>query len=167
MQHSSLAIANEFLVRAEAQNRRLTQMQLQKLVYLAHGWSLAFLGNALIEDDIEAWDYGPVIRRLYDATKRYGSGPVTRHIRWGDDTPFFSEDGGEAFEPLTAQERELIDAVWKAYGDLPAFQLSALTHAPNSPWSSAYQKGMNRTVSPERIGEYFRGLAARGEPQPA
>jgi len=88
MPHSSLAIANEFLRRAREIDRSLTQMKLQKLVYIAHGWCLAFSKSPLIEDRIEAWEFGPVIRRLYDATSRYGRSPVSRFIKWGDDTPF-------------------------------------------------------------------------------
>jgi hypothetical protein len=89
---SSLAIANEFLERAQRERRPLTHMQLQKLVYLAHGWNLAVNGRPLIEDEIEAWDFGPVIRRLYDALSRYGANSVTRLIRWGDDGPVQDEN---------------------------------------------------------------------------
>ena len=84
--HSSLAIANEFLRRAKDDGRELTQMHLQKLVYLAHGWCLAVTGKPLIEEKIQAWDYGPVIKPLYDALKSYGSANIPRLIRWADAT---------------------------------------------------------------------------------
>ncbi|WP_416366578.1 Panacea domain-containing protein [Sphingomonas aurantiaca] len=63
----------------------LTQMQLQKLVFFAHGWTLAETGYALTEDDPEAWVYGPVYRDLYDHTKYFGSGPIGRKITPDDD----------------------------------------------------------------------------------
>ena len=60
--HSSLAIANEFIRRSlAAPEIELTQMKLQKLVYFAHGWNLvASDGDPLVEDEVQAWDYGPV-----------------------------------------------------------------------------------------------------------
>jgi uncharacterized phage-associated protein len=59
--HSPLAIANEFILRAEHAGKQLTHMQLQKLVYLAHGWGLAVTGDPLIEDEFEAGISAPSI----------------------------------------------------------------------------------------------------------
>ena len=162
MAHSSLAIANEMLKRARPVSAPMTQMQAQKLVYLAHGWALALLDRPLIDDVVEAWDYGPVIRRLYDATKNYGKSPIRRFIRWGDDTPFKSDDDGDAFESLVENEASLLDAIWENYGKLEAFQLSALTHAPDSPWSKVYRKGTNRPIPENLIQSYFKTLAPDG-----
>lgn len=155
MPHSSLAIANEFIRRAD---RPLTHMQLQKLVYLAHGWSLGALHAPLIEDDVEAWDFGPVIRRLYDALRCYGRGPVQRPINWGDDTPFRDDDGEEAFAQLTPDENAVIDLVWRKYGAFPAFKLSALTHQPGTPWTETFAHGRNGVISQDRISDHFSGL---------
>lgn len=89
MAYSSLAIANEFLIRAHKQGISLNQMQLQKLVYIAHGANLAINGEPLIEDGIEAWDYGTVIRRLRDALKKHGVSSIDQLIKWGDDMPIY------------------------------------------------------------------------------
>ena len=159
MPHSSLAIANEFIRRAEGA-RPLTHMQVQKLVYLAHGWNLAAYDNGLIEDDIEAWEFGPVIRRLYDALRIYGRGPIARLLRWGDDTPFKSDDCEEAFAQLTPEEIGIIDLVWEKYGEFPAFKLSALTHEEGTPWSNAFTQGRNKVIEDASIRDYFAGRLA-------
>jgi len=153
--HSSLAIANEFIRRAE---RPLTHMQLQKLVYLAHGWALGAFAAPLIEDDVEAWDFGPVIRRLYDALRYYGRGPITRPIHWGDDTPFRSDDGEEAFAQLSPDQAAVVDLVWNKYGSFPAFKLSALTHQDGTPWTETFSKGRNGVIPQDQIQEHFAGL---------
>ena len=159
--HSPLAIANEFLKRAEEDGRELTHMQLQKLVYLANGWNLAATNRPMVEDDPEAWEFGPVYRRLFDALKKYGRSPVRDLIRWGDDTPFSLDDGEVASESLSDDERAVIDMVWKAYGHMQAFQLSALTHQDESPWSRTYEAGRNRRIPMDLINEHFKDLMLR------
>lgn len=159
MPHSSLAIANEFIRRA-SKTRPLTHMQIQKLVYLSHGWKLGTVHRPLIEDEFEAWDFGPVVRRLYDALTRYGRAPITREVRWGDDTPFRSDDAEIAFAELRPSEADVVELVWQNYGKFPAFQLSALTHKEGSPWAEAYVKGQNRVIRDEKIEEYFEHIAA-------
>jgi Protein of unknown function (DUF4065) len=91
---------------------------------------------------------------------QYGSGPVTRLIRWGEDTPFPDDDQPEAaFEELLPQEEAVLDRVWENYGEFPAYQLSALTHQPGTPWTRAYEPGRNRPVANGAIQEYFIRLA--------
>jgi uncharacterized phage-associated protein len=157
MPHSSLAIANEFIRRAEGV-RPLTHMQLQKLVYLAHGWSLGAFDEPLIEDDVEAWDFGPVIRRLYDALRRYGRSFITKRIHWGDDTLFRFDNGEEATAELTDDERGIIDLVWTKYGHYPAFKLSALTHQDGTPWTETYTFGRNGVIDNQLIKGHFQKL---------
>jgi uncharacterized phage-associated protein len=159
--HSSLEIANEFIRRAITDGRPITQMHIQKYVYLAHGWTLALTGSALINERFEAWDYGPVERRLYDALRGYGAQPIKRPIKYGDDTPFRSDDGGEAAADLSDDERKILDKIWNEYKDFEAFQLSALTHEIGTPWRGIYKKGQNLIIDNVKIGDYFQDLAAR------
>ena len=42
-----------------------TPMHVLKLVYLCHGWCLGFTGEALINEPVEAWTYGPVVPTVY------------------------------------------------------------------------------------------------------
>lgn len=163
VEHSSLAIANEFIFRGqtEARTRYLTNMQLQKLVYLAHGWHLAVEGEPLLNDHIEAWQFGPVIRRLYDAIKKWGRNPINDLILWGDDTDFDFDDRNIAKADLSEQSKAVIDKVWKEYGDLKAFQLSALTHAAGTPWEQSFEPYQNVVISNDVIRKHFVELAAR------
>ena len=45
----------------------LTPLQVIKLAYIAHGFTLALLGRSLVPEPIEAWRYGPVIPSIYTA----------------------------------------------------------------------------------------------------
>jgi uncharacterized phage-associated protein len=144
----STEIANEFLKRADHAGRSLTQMQLQKLVYLAHGISLAVLDRPLVIDQVEAWDYGPVYREMYKELRQYGADPVRASIK----TPV--EGGG-----LVADEIASIDYVWRTFGDFPAFKLSALTHLPDTPWSKVYSElGASAPIPNSAIKDYFHRI---------
>jgi uncharacterized phage-associated protein len=66
---TAFTVADEILKIAKRKGLHITPMQLLKLVYIAHGWSLAILGRDLFPDRIEAWKYGPVIPDLYRATR--------------------------------------------------------------------------------------------------
>jgi len=75
--YDARAVANYFLELAGQEGKPLDPMGIQKLVYFAHGWTLAIYDRPLISQRVEAWDYGPVIRDLYNEFKRFGSSRIT------------------------------------------------------------------------------------------
>ena len=161
----SPAIANEFIRRARADGRALTQRHLQKLVYIAHGWNLAVNGKPLTVDTPKAGDFGPVYTELWGALRDYGGEPVLREIRNSDFTfGFFDQDPqGHAVARLDAEEVAVIDRVYRVYGKFQAFQLSALTHHPGTPWTRVYGGGEGRSqdIPADMIRSYFVDLAAK------
>lgn len=165
MPHRAVAIANEFL-KLPGAAERLTQMQLQKLAYIAHGWNYAINGEPLISDDPEAWTYGPVYRDLYDHAKFFGKEPIGRQITPDDNeiSRFFS-DGKRSQPPYSAQltdrERQVIRHVWNRYGRLGGGTLSQLTHRPGTPWFEAYKRGKNSVLNQDQIRQHYVELAAR------
>lgn len=164
MPNVSMAIANEFLKKPGALGV-LTQMQLQKLTYIAHGWNLALNEKRLVTDELEAWDYGPVYPLLYNHAKYFGKSPIPRLITDRDDDKisFFVERTGKPYEAtLTADEREIIDRVWDRYSSYSAFTLSDLTHKPGTPWYETYfGRGKNAVISDQLITEHYLELARR------
>lgn len=164
MANHSTAIANEFIRRAKKDGKQLTHMQLQKLVYIAHGWSLAVTGSPLTEDSPEAWDYGPVYPELWEALKMYGSAPVTRPIQYMDFGRGLFRDNpkDEVVAQLTTDENTLIDRVYELYSDFRAFQLSAMTHEQDTPWHKLYveEKTKGGVIKNDNIKSHFIEIAA-------
>lgn len=164
----AVAIANEFLAKAGAKG--LSQMQIQKLVYFAHGWTLAVTGKPLTSDEPQAWLYGPVYSDLYDHTKFFGKEPINRLLTPDDDDAlrFFIPELAHQ-KPYKAElsetESDIIDRVWRRYGHISGGRLSALTHQPGTPWSETYNRGAgkNRTIVNELIEKHFLDIAARAE----
>src|SRR4051794_36847985 len=133
MPYPAKAIANYFLDLAEQSGKQLTPMQIQKLVYLAHGWNLAIKGEPLIAERIEAWTYGPVIRNLYDEFKKNGSRPIKQRATEIDfaaepwSSPVRARTPSIDDNPDVEQNRfteDLLKRVWEMYGSFTAAQLS-------------------------------------------
>ena len=56
--HDARAVANRFIELGQEGDTEFTQMQLQKLVYIAHGLNLALNnGEQLIREQVQAWDW--------------------------------------------------------------------------------------------------------------
>jgi uncharacterized phage-associated protein len=133
--HDALAVANWFLARAEAEGKTLDPMKLQKLIYFAHGWSLAITDVPLIQEHPEAWDYGPVIPSVYHEFKSFGRKAITERATKFvfPNTGFFAD-----LVNVTVVARQIEDdpdaeallrRVWEVYGPLTGVQLSNMTHA--------------------------------------
>ena len=65
MAYDSRQIANCFIRFVRDDGRPVFVTALMKLVYIAHGWTLALIDRPLVSDQIEAWRYGPVIPGIY------------------------------------------------------------------------------------------------------
>ena len=162
MAYRSASIANEFLDLASQSGRRLTQIDIQKLVYFAHGWHLAYTDKPLIGELFEPWKYGPVVRTLYDAFRRFGSDAITAKA-----TSWQTDDAGtiievvpsiRSIEPQSdAEAISLVGEVWRIYGALAPFKLVEATHVQDGPWAQAFTA--NQTyISNESILAYFKRL---------
>ncbi|MFT3686868.1 MAG: DUF4065 domain-containing protein [Phycisphaerales bacterium] len=123
---SADAVARYFLWLAnesEEEPALITQMQLQKLVYLAQGWSLGVRGKPLFDERIEAWVHGPVTPSLRPSFASYNQAPIA-----------VSE--ANPGDSLTPDERHHIHSVWDMYSMYSAAYLRDLTHR-QSPWKNA------------------------------
>lgn len=151
--YNAATVANRFIELAAADNRQLTPMQLIKLSYIAHGFSLAINKRPLLKGGVEAWRYGPVVPSLYQRLKIYGSNPVPSQI---SPTIF------ERREELAGEDAALIDAVFGKYGSLNGIQLSHLTHKPGTPWHESYVPGEYGTpIDDQQIRVHYATLLSK------
>lgn len=125
MPYPALVVANKFIRMGLETGRPVDPMKVQKLVYLAHGFSLALRNQLLINERIEAWPYGPVVPSLYYAFRHYRSRSIT-------------EEAKTALElELDSVTENLLSQVWAKYGGRNAIDLSMLTHEPGYAWDIA------------------------------
>jgi len=152
--HPPEAVANYFLQRAWSENKGLTPIKVIKLTYIAHGWFLGFTKERLVDDDIQAWKYGPVLPRLYNAFKYAGNQPIDCLAEMLD-KPYEAE--------FSSLGNTVVDAVWEKYKDMTGLQLSALTHDEGTPWYQVWHeeggsKNGNSMIPSETIKKYYEDL---------
>ncbi len=143
---SSHAIANKFIELAESESKSLTNMKLQKLVFISQGYALAILGHPIYYHNTHAWQWGPVVPKLYKSLQKYGRDFVTE--------PLEAEDTLES----GSEEMEVIKAVWEGYGHLTGNQLSALTHKKNTPWSITWESDQFGVIPEPLIAEHYEEI---------
>jgi len=145
--HTAFEVANAFLKLAERDGVTLTNLRLQKLVYIAFGYYVAVFNERMFDDEIQAWYFGPVIPNLYRALKKYGADEVTNYI---DEEDAIEED---------SPEMKIIESVWDSYKDFDAIQLSNLTHEEGTPWSAVWEQSKRETKIPiDLIRSHYQRL---------
>ena len=117
----------------------LTPLKLQKLLYLAQGWSYVWDNQAAFPEDFCAWQYGPVNKMVYEAFKKYGRSEIP---------------ASEGISDIADKDVEdTLEAVWLEYGKRTAYDLVDLTHA-QAPWKDAWANGSR--ISNNQICQYFQ-----------
>lgn len=163
--YSPKSIANYFLELAHAKGEAISPMKLQKLVYYAHGWYAGYTQQPLINEAVEAWQYGPVIPSLYHEFKRFGA----RDIK-GKAIDFDPRGPSEVPTPADQQVLKFLENVWNSYGRYTGVTLSEMTHAIGTPWHVTWSKcpGVRGQDIPfDQIVEWFGAAAAKTQQQAA
>jgi len=173
--YSPGAVANWFLSKAISMGKPIDHMQLQKMMYFAHGWNLARHNAPLVKEHAEAWEYGPVFPSVYHEYKKYGSAPfplgqsiLMEELEHNPNNP-----NNLAFQKHIVGSEDtrtinILEYVWNTYSGFSGTELSDMTHKPDksNPWTIfrdiANRFNMQSTDIPNGfIKSYFTTLAAK------
>ncbi len=117
----------------------ISNLKLQKLVYYAQGFTLAVTGKPLFNEEIEAWQHGPVVPDLYHKYKDHGA--------YGIPAPTNVD-----FSKFSSEIKEILDEVYDVYGQFSAWKLRNMTHG-EAPWKNTK---MGDVISLSSMSEYFK-----------
>ena len=120
----------------------VTNLKLQKILYLAQAYFLAKVGRPLFSDPIEAWEFGPVVPSVYRKFKENHSNPI-----------IFEKDKST----ISLEDKEMLKKIWEAFGGYSASRLVDITHA-HKPWKDSYYGSPNKKISNKIIAEYYTPL---------
>jgi uncharacterized phage-associated protein len=162
--YDARAVANFLLDYADEKRMKVTALWLQKVIFYAHGWYLSKKERPLVQQAFEAWDYGPVVRAVYDAFKGSGAAPLSVRAKRFD---VIENTYKEINEPLDAEAQVFLRKIFDAYSLVNAFDLSSMTHAEGSPWDRVWNAPngaitLGMKISNDEIRKWFSGMQAPG-----
>lgn len=139
-------VANYLIFLASQENQEkekdgVTNLKLQKVLYFAQAYYLTRFNKPLFIEDIQAWDYGPVVPTVYRKLKRYGSKPI---INENDKSSVSDKD------------KEILKELWSVFGGYSASKLVDIVHS-HAPWKDAYAS-KNRIITHKVIKDYYDSL---------
>jgi uncharacterized phage-associated protein len=127
---SANEVASYFIELASQNDENdLTNLKLQKLLYFSQAEYYLKNNKSLFSDEIEAWDYGPVVPNVYHKYKSCGSFPITVFDNW------------EKTNALSTEIIKFVEAIWEKWGKFSASYLVEITHKKDSPWKKYYKSG--------------------------
>jgi uncharacterized phage-associated protein len=110
---------------ADDSEQDLTPLKLQKLVYLAHSLYMHRFRVPLIEDDVQAWKDGPVVKAVYGVYKSFQNAPIAL------------VDRNLVSRSWPAEAEQTFSDVWGSFGGYSALKLRSITHEAG-PWKQVW-----------------------------
>ncbi|WP_217522081.1 Panacea domain-containing protein [Vibrio metschnikovii] len=151
---NAVDVAREFINLAKEDGKRLTNLQLQKLVYIAHGIHLAKSGQPLLDQEVNAWKHGPVIPSVYNVFKKYKNSPIE-----------YSE-GSDVID-LNDYEKESIKDTYVNFGKFNGWTLREVTHKEGSPWYKVWHEDgsakLNAIIPNDIIKSHYDEIVRSGK----
>ncbi len=127
---------------------RLSNLQLQKMLYMADMNFVGRYGERMINENFEAWDYGPVLPSLYHKAKAFGAKAVP-NVFWGSTSIRGS------------REAEMLQEAWDNLQTMTPGELVENTHWFNGAWAKRYVPGVRGiTISSEDMVNEYRARTA-------
>ena len=139
-------VAEYFLFKAYQDDDPITNLKLQKLLYYAQGFYLAFFDKPLFNESIQNWTHGPVVPDVYHIYKDFEGNPL----------PPIEEFDTEKYDPNII---ELLNEVYSVYGQFSASALRNMTHQ-EPPWK---ETPSGATIDLKLLKEFFKTRIENGE----
>jgi len=130
---------------------RVSNLQLHKIIYIA---DMNFVGQGkgrLVDEDFEAWDYGPVLPSLYHKCKAFGSKAVPQ-VFWGHQ------------DVSGTLEAAMLETAWENLRSATPGQLVQTTHSSLGAWVLRYIAGAKqiKILTQDMVDEYARRTQQTG-----
>lgn len=149
-QYTAIEVADWFLRRVNRPaGDSINQLKLQVLLYFSEAWSLAVFDRELFDEEIQAWEHGPVVYSVWNSLSMKG---------WND----LEADALNAPVDFDADTEALLKDVFQAYAELPTPELEKMANK-DAPWKEA-RHGLppwdltKRAISKKTMTQFYKTL---------
>ncbi len=139
--YSVLLVAKYIIKYCNEKNYSVSNLKLQKLLYFAQAEFLVSTGSPCFPEEIEAWDFGPVVPEVYHRYKVYGSSNI----------PYISTS---LLGRISPPDKALIEDMVDQCAKYTASQLVEITHHQD-PWVRAYAPYRSNIITKRSIRDFF------------
>lgn len=155
--YSALEIARYIINYANSHDMIISNLKLQKILYFVQ---LEFLLNkkTCFEDNIEAWDFGPVIPSVYHEFKQYGAFAIPKISYVYDDSDGLFNLKKISYKPHIEEcDKKIIEDVVNECNQYSAGQLVEITHN-QSPWKETYVPHKNKKITIDSLKNFINSI---------
>lgn len=140
-------VSNNILNRAFADEVSVSPMKLQKLLFFVASEYAKETKTPLLTEQFQAWDYGPVLRSVYDEYRSFGGSPIRAYAKdAAGKSQMIDETKDEAL-------RRAVDRIWDHAKGLSAVHLSRITHVEGSAWFKTFQRSRSGAIPNDELCE--------------
>ena len=141
------SVADYLICTARQCGELLTNLKLQKLLYYAQAWYVAFYDEPLFDEEFRAWKHGPVLPTQYRRFRHAGWNPILDRL-----------NPPELPEWVSVHLQEII----QGYGSESAIALEQMTHS-EAPWREARgnldpDQNSNRAISTDSMRAFYGAI---------
>lgn len=156
--YSVLDVARYIINYSHDKNYHISNLRLQKLLYFVQAQFLVKhkSNEGCFFENIEAWDFGPVVPEVYHEYKIYGSSDIPKIDEYIDFSNgiWNAEKKKWDYELISECDRNLINEMVDACSNYSATELVDITHN-QKPWQQSYVKGLNNVIDNNSIYNFF------------
>ena len=121
-----------------------THFKLQKMLYILEVKSLVHSGKSLIDENFEAWEYGPFLRSVYDKYSYMAACEMKIRQKTNRELP-------------SDQRNAIINNI-DELAKMNLWELAQYSMESNTPWAKVYEKGSQVKIPNQLIVSYAKAL---------
>ncbi|WP_425446664.1 Panacea domain-containing protein [Dethiothermospora halolimnae] len=135
-QYSALEIARYIINKCTVENSPISNLQLQKILYFLQKEYLVNRNSVLFSDEIQAWQFGPVVPEVYYQYCGFGSMAITMNYE----------------VEIGADDISIIDRIVNEKRCKNPWDLVSETHVDGKAWAIVYRDGIgNHSIIPTEL----------------